>query len=231
MKIAVFVSGTGRTLQNLIKYRLKNGTFDICIVVADRECPALDIARKNGLAWMAMKDVAQKGCELAFKMEADFICLAGFRLLLQIPDNLEPVWKNRILNVHPSLMPSFCGTGFQGDRIHQKVIEAGVQFTGVTIHFCDNEYDHGPIICQRIIEIDPEWTWEELSQKVFVEECIVYPHALEAIKVFEEEYAIDKMIDAPAVARIARGAYPRQNSAERGKKPLTNPMDLVGCLL
>jgi phosphoribosylglycinamide formyltransferase-1 len=222
LNIAIFVSGTGRTLRNFLEYSKKNGTFNVCFVLANRDCLALEIAKESKMNWMLARDAHEKGWEIAEQNDVDIICLGGFQYKLNIPEH----WTNRVVNGHPALIPSFCGKGYQVKRVHREVLESKVQVTGSTIHFCDNEYDHGPIICQRPVIVDPDWTWNDLSVKVFEQECIAYPHAVEAIRVYKEEYARNAtVVDPDEVARIARGKYPLQ--APLPGKSLTNPEDLV----
>ena len=105
----------------------------------------------------------------------DLVCLAGFLQLLVIP----PDFSGRVLNIHPSLIPAFCGKGFHGLHIHQAVLEAGVKITGCTVHFADNQYDQGPIVLQQAVAVEDDDTPESLAQRVFAAECQVYPRAIE----------------------------------------------------
>ncbi len=111
--------------------------------------------------------------------DADLVCLAGFLQLLRIP----PDFENRVMNIHPALIPAFSGKGFHGLHVHRAVLEAGVKITGCTVHFADNEYDHGPIILQRAVAVADDDTPESLSARVFAQECAAYP---EAIRLFAE---------------------------------------------
>jgi phosphoribosylglycinamide formyltransferase-1 len=110
---------------------------------------------------------------------ADLVCLAGFLQLVPIP----PDFEGRVLNIHPALIPAFCGKGFHGLRVHQAVLDAGVKVTGCTVHFADNQYDHGPIILQRPVPVLDDDSAEALQGRVFAEECRAYP---EAIRLFAE---------------------------------------------
>jgi len=97
----------------------------------------------------------------------------------KIPDK----YFGKVMNIHPGLIPSFCGKGYYGHHVHKAVIESGVKVSGSTVHFVDNEYDHGPIIIQRVVPVNGNDTPDTLEQRVFKEECIAYP---EAIRLFAE---------------------------------------------
>jgi folate-dependent phosphoribosylglycinamide formyltransferase PurN len=105
--------------------------------------------------------------------------MAGFLKFLPIPDD----FRNRVLNIHPALIPSFCGHGYYGRRVHEAVLASGVKVTGCTVHFADNEYDHGPIVLQRTVPVLDDDTPDTLAQRVFEQECEAYP---EAIQLFAE---------------------------------------------
>ncbi|KKM14228.1 hypothetical protein LCGC14_1708210, partial [marine sediment metagenome] len=113
------------------------------------------------------------------KYPIDLIILAGFMHLLRIPDK----YSEKVMNIHPGLIPSFCGKGYYGHHVHKAVIESGIKVSGCTVHFVDNEYDHGPIIMQRTVPVYEDDTPDTLAQRVFKEECIAYP---EAINLFAE---------------------------------------------
>ena len=105
--------------------------------------------------------------------------MAGFLQLVLIPED----FRNRVFNIHPALIPAFCGKGYYGHRVHEAVLASGAKVSGCTVHFADNEYDHGPIIVQRTVPVLDDDTAETLAQRVFVEECEAYP---EAIRLFAE---------------------------------------------
>ncbi len=100
--------------------------------------------------------------------------MGGFLQHLLIPSDFE----HRVINIHPSLIPSFCGEGFYGLHVHQAAVDYGVKISGCTVHFVDNQYDHGPIILQRSCPVLPDDTPESLQQRVFREECIALPEAI-----------------------------------------------------
>jgi formyltetrahydrofolate-dependent phosphoribosylglycinamide formyltransferase len=105
------------------------------------------------------------------------IVMAGFLKLVEIPDD----FVGRVVNIHPSLIPAFCGKGFYGHHVHEAVLKYGAKVSGCTVHFVDNQYDHGPIISQRVVEVDENDTPDELAARVFRAECEAYPAAIRAI--------------------------------------------------
>ncbi len=116
---------------------------------------------------------------LCRQAQADLVCMAGFLQLLLVPDD----FLGRVLNIHPSLIPAFCGKGFYGHHVHEAVLAYGVKVTGCTVHFADNQYDHGPIILQRTVPVLDDDTPDTLASRVYDQECEAYP---EAIQLFAE---------------------------------------------
>ena len=106
--------------------------------------------------------------------KADLVILAGFLALVKIP----PDYKGRVINVHPSLIPSFCGKGFYGSNVHKAVLAMGAKVSGCTIHFADDDYDNGPIIVQRPVQVMEDDTLDTLAARVFKEECKALPDAI-----------------------------------------------------
>lgn len=183
-RIAVFVSGGGRSLENLAELARRGElAVEIALVVSDRAgIGALERAERLGLptlvlSWReaggaaafserAFAALEEHGCELAV--------LAGFLRLLIVPAR----WRGRVLNIHPALLPAFGGKGFYGERVHRAVLERGVQFTGCSVHLVDDDYDHGRIVLQRCIEVLPDDTVESLAERVFEQEKIALPEAI-----------------------------------------------------
>ena len=189
MRLAVLVSGGGTTLQNLLD-RCADGRLpaEIVLVVASRaDAFALERARKVGIeavvvdrqASGSLEEFSRRIFEYCRRANADLVCLAGFLQLVQVPVD----YLGRVMNIHPALIPAFCGKGYYGHRVHEAVLASGAKVSGCTVHFADNEYDHGPIIVQRTVPVLDDDTAETLAQRVFVEECEAYP---EAIRLFAE---------------------------------------------
>lgn len=184
LRVAVLMSGGGRTFQNLVdRSRMGALLADIVLAVADRPCGGQARAEAAGVPFRLIprrefSDVASFGEAVFRACEAagcDVVAMAGFLSLLRIPDR----FAFRVLNIHPSLIPAFCGPGFYGDRVHRAAIERGVRISGCTVHFADNQYDHGPIILQRAVPVYDADTPQTLAARVFEQECRAYPEALE----------------------------------------------------
>jgi formyltetrahydrofolate-dependent phosphoribosylglycinamide formyltransferase len=111
--------------------------------------------------------------------DVDLVCMGGFLSLWRIPDE----YRGRVMNIHPALLPDFGGRGLYGHHVHEAVLASGNTVSGCTVHFCDNEYDHGPIILQRKVPVLPDDTADTLAARVFEQECIAYP---EAVQLFAE---------------------------------------------
>lgn len=185
IRLAVLLSGGGTTLQNLLD-RIAAGTLraEIAVVVANKaDAFGLTRARQAGISAFV---VERKSCASREEFSAhifehcrqagvDLVCLAGFLQLLHIPDD----FLNRAMNIHPALIPAFCGKGYHGLAVHRAALEAGVKVSGCTVHFADNEYDRGPIIAQRVVPVLDDDTPESLAARVFAAECEAYPDAIQ----------------------------------------------------
>ena len=189
VNLAVLISGSGKTLQNLID-KIDDKTLNAKIQVVISSSPdAYGIKRseQNNIPVTIVKYSDYDSSEVFSnaiikeieKYPIDLIILAGFMHLLRIPDK----YSEKVMNIHPGLIPSFCGKGYYGHHVHKAVIESGIKVSGCTVHFVDNEYDHGPIIMQRTVLVYEDDTPDTLAQRVFKEECIAYP---EAINLFAE---------------------------------------------
>ena len=190
-KIAVLVSGGGTNLQALIdaEGRGELGNGRITLVIASKpDVYALERAKNNGieakvLARKEYDSIAAYSKALADTMEAagiDLVVLAGF--LTIIDEQVYERFPNRILNVHPALIPSFCGKGFYGLHVHEAALEKGVRVSGATVHIVTPECDAGPIILQKAVEVKQDDTPETLQKRIMVEaEWKILP---EAVKLF-----------------------------------------------
>ncbi len=186
MRVAVLLSGGGRSFENLVECS-RRGEIESQVVLAlssSRTAGGLERARRLSVPSLVVEG---KGPELARacfaaldEARVDLACLAGWvKLLAPIP----PAWKGRVLNIHPALLPSFAGKGYWGDKVHEAVLAAGVKVTGCTVHFCDDEYDHGPIVLQRTCPVLDDDDGHTLAGRVFEEEKKAYP---EAVRLFEQ---------------------------------------------
>jgi phosphoribosylglycinamide formyltransferase-1 len=185
LRLAVLLSGGGTTLQNLLdKCAARELNAQVACVISSRPgAYGLERARKAAVPAVAVprnafKDVAAFSEAIwaeINKYNADLVVLAGFMSLITI----SPAFVNRIMNVHPALIPAFSGKGMYGMHVHRAVIEYGVRVTGVTVHFVDEKYDNGPIILQSVVPVLEDDTPETLAQRVQAEERVVYPKAIQ----------------------------------------------------
>jgi phosphoribosylglycinamide formyltransferase 1 len=185
LNLAVLVSGSGTTLQNLIDQIGANKlNARIKLVIGSRDgLIGIDRAKAAGISSDVVhrkpfRDVASFSSrifDLIDHAEVDLVCLAGWLCLLDLPQK----YYNRVINIHPSLLPSFGGMGMYGAKVHQAVIDHGCKVSGCTVHFVDSAYDSGPIILQRTCPVLDDDTAESLAHRVFEEEKIAYPQAIQ----------------------------------------------------
>ena len=189
LNLAILISGSGTTLQNLID-KINDKTLNANIQIVISSAPdtyGIKRAEQNNIPVAIVQRKGYNNSEIFSntiineieKYSVDLIILAGFLHLFKIPDK----YTGKVMNIHPGLIPSFCGKGYYGHHVHEAVIESGVKVSGCTVHFVDNEYDCGPIIIQRVVQVHEDDSPETLAQRVFKEECIAYP---EAINLFAE---------------------------------------------
>ena len=183
IRLGVLISGGGTTLVNLLREIGANTlSAEIPIVIADRLCGGIDrtraaklhcefIPRKTFDSTAAFSETVFRALRAA---EVDLVVLAGFLSRIDIPED----FASRVMNIHPGLIPSFCGKGFYGHHVHEAVLEYGAKISGCTVHFVDNQYDHGPIILQRVVPVEEGDTPDTLAARVFQAECEAYPDAL-----------------------------------------------------
>ena len=191
VRVAILVSGGGTNLQAIIdaKQAGKIPSAELALVLASNEkAYALTRAANAGIPSTVLRkakgeDVTLYGerlLEVLRKHEIDLVVLAGFLTIL--PENVIRAYDHRILNVHPSLIPSFCGDGFYGLRVHEAALAKGVKVTGATIHFVNEITDGGDIIAQKAVEVLPDDTPETLQKRVMVEaEWVLLPQAVETV--------------------------------------------------
>lgn len=191
LRVVVMVSGGGTNLQAIID-SVKNGTItntELAGVISNnKNAYALTRARENGIdaTCISPKDYESREVfnqELIKAVDAyrpDLIVLAGY--LVVIPPEMIKKYKNQIINIHPSLIPAFCGTGFYGLKVHEAALERGVKVVGATVHFVDEGTDTGPIILQKAVEVQNGDTPEVLQRRVMEQaEWKILPHAIDLI--------------------------------------------------
>lgn len=190
LRLAVLLSGSGTTLQNIVD-QIRAGRLDASVelVIASRAgLKGSDRAEAAGLKHTVVNrksydDVGSFSTEVFGQIEAaraDLVCLAGWLSLLNIPDH----YLGRMMNIHPALLPSFGGKGMYGHFVHEAVLAHGCKISGCTVHFVDNTYDTGPIIVQRSCPVEEGDTPQTLAARVFEQEKLAYP---EAIRLFGEK--------------------------------------------
>jgi phosphoribosylglycinamide formyltransferase-1 len=191
LKLGVLISGAGRTLKNFIDLAAE-GTLPVeirLVVSSTANAGGLKFAEAAGIATRVIPrgdfpvdadgDIAYGEAVFAACRAAgvDYVAMAGFLKLAPLPDD----FMGRVLNIHPALIPGFCGPGMYGHHVHQAVLEAGVRVTGCTVHFVDNQYDHGPIIWQQPVPVFDDDTAATLADRVFEAEKEAYPHVLKLL--------------------------------------------------
>ena len=191
LKIAVLVSGGGTNLQSIIDSiadgRITNAEIKV-VISNNKNAYALERAAKAGIPAKALspKDFTDREAfneallQALIDSEADLVVLAG--CLVVIPPKIVEHFKNRIINIHPSLIPSFCGKDYYGLKVHEGVLNRGVKVTGATVHFVDDGTDTGPIILQKAVEVHQDDTPKSLQLRVMEEaEWVIMPRAIDLI--------------------------------------------------
>ena len=193
VRLGVLISGGGTTLMNILEY-IKAGRLnaEVALVISSRSTVSgVEKAKKAGLAVKVVRKKDHKTIdEFSRRIEeelnaakVDLVVQGGWLCLWKIPERYE----NRVMNIHPALLPSFGGQGMWGHHVHEAVLAAGCKVSGCTVHFCTNEYDKGSIIVQRACEVKDDDTPDTLAKRVFEQECIAYP---QAIKLFADDKII-----------------------------------------
>ena len=187
--MAVLLSGSGTSLENLLERIDAGGCRRRCRVVIASKASAfgLERARRRGIPALAIPrrehpDVDEFNDALHAELdrhEVDLVAMLGFLS----PFQTRGRWTGRVINVHPALIPAFSGKGYYGQRVHEAVLEAGVKVTGATVHFADDQYDHGPIILQEAVAVEDDDTPDTLAARVQAVERRLVP---EAIRLFAE---------------------------------------------
>lgn len=178
-RLAVLLSGSGRTLINLVD-SVRSGVLrdlaTIDLVIASKECLGAERARGARMDTLVMKGEIPGG-ELGRVLQErgiDLVVCAGYLKYLHVP----PQYAGRIVNIHPALLPKFGGPGMYGDKVHAAVLAAGERESGCTVHFVDEVYDHGGVILRRTCPVLPGDDVHTLAARVFEQECLAYPEAI-----------------------------------------------------
>lgn len=181
-RLAIFASGKGSNAEKIIQKLEKHKNIHISLVVSNKaNAGVLDIANRFGIETLLLekKKFMESNEYVQFLKNHGIthIILAGF--LLKVPDNLIQAYNNKIVNIHPALLPAYGGKGMYGEHVHQAVIQAGEKESGITIHLVDEEYDHGKTLFQAKVHVDPNDTPSSLAEKVHRLEHEHYPAVIE----------------------------------------------------
>lgn len=178
LKMAVLLSGSGRTLDNFHE-RIEQGSLNAQVqVVVSNLSDALGLSKARKYGYPAFHGKDNDAINAIIKeYDIDIIALAGFLKLYQPPSSL----KRSVINIHPSLIPAFCGDGFYGSIVHRAVKKRGCMVTGCTVHFANEVYDEGPIIHQQSVALEYDDTPDEIADKVFAAECEAFPEAINRV--------------------------------------------------
>jgi len=184
LRLGVLISGSGRTLQNFVEL-ITRGELqaEIGVVISSlSKVKGVERARAAGLPVVIIRnqdhpdvdEFSRRIVETLERHDVRLACQAGWTCYWRLPER----WLGRVMNIHPALLPKFGGKGFYGHHVHEAVLAAGEKESGCTVHFANNEYDAGPIILQRKVLVLPEDTPDSLAARVFEQECIAYPEAI-----------------------------------------------------
>jgi phosphoribosylglycinamide formyltransferase-1 len=178
LKMAVLLSGSGRTLDNFHE-RIENGTLAGKIqVVVSNVAGVLGLSKAEKYGYPAFHIADNDSINRLLKdYDIDIVCLAGYLKLYTPPPELE----RAVINIHPSLIPIFCGDGFYGHHVHEAVKARGCTVSGCTVHFANEKYDEGPIILQKCVELSYEDDPDTIADKVFAVECEAFPEAINRV--------------------------------------------------
>jgi len=182
-KIAIFASGNGTNAENIIKYFNRNPTKQVSLLATNNQfSKVLDRAKKHHIPTIVFSKEELNSGEILIRLKSqqiNLIVLAGF--LLKIPRKITDHYFNRIINIHPSLLPLYGGKGMYGLHVHQKVFDSKDKETGITIHYVNAKYDDGKIIFQAKCEIKPNTRVKEIAKKVHKLEMKFFPRIIENI--------------------------------------------------
>lgn len=182
-RLAVLISGGGSTLLNLLDV-IAAGELaaSVELVIASRSCAGVERSIQRGYPcevvspkkFASVEAYSEELFRRCREARIDLVILGGFLSRITVPHDYE----GRVLNIHPSLIPSFCGQGMYGHHVHEAVLKRGCKVSGCTVHLVDNEYDHGPILVQKAVPVLPNDDAHSLAKRVFTAECEAYPEAI-----------------------------------------------------
>lgn len=182
-RLAVLISGGGSTLLNLLDViAVGELAASVELVIASRSCAGVERSIQRGHAcdvvspkkFASVEAYSEELFRRCREARIDLVILGGFLSRITVPHDFE----GRVMNIHPSLIPSFCGQGMYGHHVHEAVLKRGCKLSGCTVHLVDNEYDHGPILVQKAVPVLPNDNVDSLAKRVFTAECEAYPEAI-----------------------------------------------------
>ncbi|MGL4654655.1 MAG: phosphoribosylglycinamide formyltransferase [Sarcina sp.] len=186
LKIAILISGGGSNMESILDSIDSNylNNIEVVKIISDREAKGIDKAKQRGFDTLILdrkiyKNTLSEKILEVLENKVDYIVLAGF--LSIIDGKFIRKFRNKIINIHPSLIPSFCGEGMYGMNVHRAAIEKGVKFSGCTVHFVNEEVDGGAIIKQDVVEVLETDTPESLQKKILKKEHSILPHVLKLL--------------------------------------------------
>ena len=207
MNICLFASGNGSNAEAILQ-SIDNGSIRarVCLIISDqKDAYVLNRAKRHGIPahvvspslFASESSYIQELRDVLASHSVNFIALAGY--LKKIPHELVDDFYGRMINIHPALLPAFGGPGMYGIRVHEAVLDKGVRWTGVTVHFVDHEFDSGPIILQKPVPVYQDDTPEKLAERVLQTEHQIYPEALRLfadgrVQLEDRRVTIDPMI-------------------------------------
>lgn len=203
-RIVVLISGGGTTLRNFLE-KMGQGRLPVeiaAVISSNASARGLQFAAAAGIPGLVIERKAfadqdafsRKIFDHCRQAQADLVVMAGFLKRVTIPDD----FIHRVVNIHPALIPAFCGEGFYGRRVHEAVLDYGAKLSGCTVHFADNQYDHGPVILQRSVPVYDDDTPETLAARVFEAECEAYPEAIRLLAAGRVRVEGRRVVIAPA---------------------------------
>jgi len=190
IRLAILASGSGSNAENICQYFSQRKDIKVCIIISNKaDAYVHQRAQKMGVPSLTMSKSELSDAETLIKVlkgyQTDFLVLAGY--LLRVPEGLVKVFPNRILNIHPALLPKYGGKGMYGDKVHQAVVEAGEKESGITIHCVNEHYDEGAIVFQaKCIVLDTD-TPDAVASKVHALEYLHFPSVID--RVIQKEFA------------------------------------------
>jgi len=184
INIAIFASGSGSNAENIVRYFDGNNDISVKLIISNKvDAFVHERAKRLGVKSVTFPKTDFVNADVILKYlkenSIDFIVLAGF--LLKVPECIINAYPDKIINIHPALLPKYGGKGMYGDRVHKAVVESGERESGITIHYVNENYDEGNIIFQAVCEVETTDTYKDVAQKVHELEYLHFPKVIEEV--------------------------------------------------